>query len=67
MTTFILEIAANAGPALIHPAALIISALMVVAVLTGVAGRVAVLVEDARHGGNHEPDVRSQMRQRRRS
>lgn len=70
MTTFILEIAANAGQTLVHPAALIVAALMVVALITGAAGRVAVIVEDARHVGAGErngSDVRFGTRQRRRS
>lgn len=71
MTAFIFEIASTAGQSLLHPAALTIPAVMILTLPTGVAGRLAILLEDARHGrriaGRGGSGVGTSSRQWRRS
>lgn len=49
MESQIIEIATAAGRFLLHPIVIVVPLLAVLALATGVAGRLAVFVEDLRH------------------
>ena len=48
-TTHLYDIARNAGEILLNPVAVIISLTLVLALVTGVAGRLATFAEERRH------------------